>query len=242
MTGVPHGSYANEASRLRKSISEVLERVMKRQHAPAIHVTYRGSQSIRNASIRCASKSVPPRPRQGHSCNIKTSDIACSRRLLLVVVAATSSQCLLEYNLALETVTRKLAAASIPFQMLRRLVALAVCILLPLAKTTKWDQHQTMEQHTDTDEITHLPGLRGAFKSRHHGGYITVDESHKRNLYYYFVTSENKPAEDPLVLWLNGGPGCSSFDGEFSMLFTHVLVSVGCTSSLKMTGIAKACN
>ena len=110
--------------------------------------------------------------------------------------------------------------------MFRQLVALAAYILLPIAKTATRDQPQITERHDD--EITHLPGLRGGFKSRHYGGYITVDESHKRNLYYYFVTSESKPAEDPLVLWLNGGPGCSSFDGEFVMLVTYVLIPVGC--------------
>ncbi|KAJ3701620.1 hypothetical protein LUZ61_005325 [Rhynchospora tenuis] len=61
--------------------------------------------------------------------------------------------------------------------------------------------------------ITHLPGFSGAFPSKHYSGYITVDEVNKRNLFYYFVVSERNPAKDPIVLWLNGGPGCSSFDG-----------------------------
>ncbi|KAJ0988980.1 hypothetical protein J5N97_007336 [Dioscorea zingiberensis] len=61
--------------------------------------------------------------------------------------------------------------------------------------------------------ISELPGFNGIFPSNHYAGYVTIDESHGRNLYYYFVVSEGKPAEDPVVLWLNGGPGCSSFDG-----------------------------
>ena len=45
-----------------------------------------------------------------------------------------------------------------------------------------------------------------------------MHEQRQRRLFYYFVESERSPASDPVVLWLNGGPGCSSFDG---FLFEH---------------------
>ncbi|XP_022758787.1 serine carboxypeptidase-like 20 isoform X1 [Durio zibethinus] len=61
--------------------------------------------------------------------------------------------------------------------------------------------------------VTQLPGFAGTFPSKHYSGYVNIDQSHGKNLFYYFVESERKPSEDPLVLWLNGGPGCSSFDG-----------------------------
>ncbi|KAI3853694.1 hypothetical protein MKW98_025211 [Papaver atlanticum] len=61
--------------------------------------------------------------------------------------------------------------------------------------------------------ITELPGFNGSFPSKHYSGYVTIDEKTGKNLFYYFVVSERKPSEDPVVLWLNGGPGCSSFDG-----------------------------
>ncbi|KAJ8440354.1 hypothetical protein Cgig2_012790 [Carnegiea gigantea] len=61
--------------------------------------------------------------------------------------------------------------------------------------------------------VTYLPGFSGSFPSKHYSGYVTLDKKHGKKLFYYFVESERNPSKDPIVLWLNGGPGCSSFDG-----------------------------
>jgi len=46
-------------------------------------------------------------------------------------------------------------------------------------------------------------------------GFIQVDAKSNANLYFYYLQSQNKPATDPVVLWLQGGPGCSSLFGLF---------------------------
>ncbi|GLT64798.1 hypothetical protein SLA2020_372680 [Shorea laevis] len=61
--------------------------------------------------------------------------------------------------------------------------------------------------------VTGVPGFNGSFPSKHYAGYVNIDDVNRKNLFYYFVVSESKPSKDPVVLWLNGGPGCSSFDG-----------------------------
>ncbi|KAH7516861.1 hypothetical protein JRO89_XSUnG0160700 [Xanthoceras sorbifolium] len=66
------------------------------------------------------------------------------------------------------------------------------------------------------DRITSLPG-QPQVGFQQYSGYVTVDEKKQRALFYYFAEAEIDPTLKPLVLWLNGGPGCSSLGvGAFS--------------------------
>ncbi|KAK1433516.1 hypothetical protein QVD17_10427 [Tagetes erecta] len=66
------------------------------------------------------------------------------------------------------------------------------------------------EGSMEADRIDKLPGQPEA-DFEHYAGYVTVDSEAGRALFYYFAESPQNSSTKPLVLWLNGGPGCSSF-------------------------------
>lgn len=51
----------------------------------------------------------------------------------------------------------------------------------------------------------------------HHAGYYKIANSHAASMFYFFFESRNS-RKDPVVIWLTGGPGCSS---ELAMFYEN---------------------
>lgn len=73
----------------------------------------------------------------------------------------------------------------------------------------------------EEDRVTKINGYYD-FSSEFsmYSGYLTLQQTPLIASHYLFITSKDKPETDDLVLWLNGGPGCSSMLGN--MAFTQV--------------------
>ncbi|XP_002448207.1 serine carboxypeptidase-like 35 [Sorghum bicolor] len=63
----------------------------------------------------------------------------------------------------------------------------------------------------EADLVTGLPG-QPAVGFSHYAGYVDVagEGGGGKALFYWFFEAEREPDKKPLLLWLNGGPGCSS--------------------------------
>ncbi|XP_058068694.1 serine carboxypeptidase-like 18 [Magnolia sinica] len=87
-----------------------------------------------------------------------------------------------------------------------RLYASSICLLIALPSSYPW---LVVSQST----VRTLPGFSGPLPFHLETGYVGVGELEENQLFYYFVESEKNPKEDPLLLWLTGGPGCSAWSG-----------------------------
>lgn len=77
------------------------------------------------------------------------------------------------------------------------------------------------------DEVTDLPGLHYDLGFRHFSGYLNVGggpggvnttegEGARMMHYQFFEASDLDPETAPVVLWTNGGPGCSGLLGLYT--------------------------
>ncbi|CAD6247007.1 unnamed protein product [Miscanthus lutarioriparius] len=72
------------------------------------------------------------------------------------------------------------------------------------------DPYEDVFDRQEADRVDTLPGQPSEVGFQQFAGYVTANESHGRALFYWFFEATHDVENKPLVLWLNGGPGCSS--------------------------------
>ncbi|KAL5723254.1 Serine carboxypeptidase-like 25 [Ranunculus cassubicifolius] len=65
------------------------------------------------------------------------------------------------------------------------------------------------KEEEEADRISSLPG-QPKVSFDQFSGYVTVSKVGERALFYWLTESPQESLSKPLVIWLNGGPGCSS--------------------------------
>lgn len=91
------------------------------------------------------------------------------------------------------------------------------------------------------DEIADLPNY-GCLTTLQLAGYLPVTAEPKENtsrLFYWFVASQHNPSQDPIILWLNGGPGASSFYGFFAENGPYQIDAAGMLQDRKISWVKK---
>ncbi|XP_056169086.1 serine carboxypeptidase-like 34 [Syzygium oleosum] len=94
---------------------------------------------------------------------------------------------------------------------LSHVVLLCLCLCLSASASSSPLERNDPEimARQEADRVTALPTQPPA-SFRHYSGYISVDDFLGKALFYWFFEATSQPAAKPLLLWLNGGPGCSS--------------------------------
>eukprot|EP00798_Chlamydomonas_sp_ICE-L_P022175 gene22175-29238_t len=94
-------------------------------------------------------------------------------------------------------------------------MAVLVALLMAMASLGATNALKDYTSEALLDKVDYLPGWGSIDDFDLFSGYITVSEEAGRALFYAFATAKVKPETAPLVLWNNGGPGCSSLGGGF---------------------------
>ena len=87
--------------------------------------------------------------------------------------------------------------------------------------------------------VTSLPDI-GTLKTVTYSGLLLSNSKYSSYLYYIFMQSLNNASTDPLILWLQGGPGSSSLFGCFVENGLYQIASNGSWSTNKYSWLTNA--
>ncbi|KAH7858680.1 hypothetical protein Vadar_026648 [Vaccinium darrowii] len=87
------------------------------------------------------------------------------------------------------------------------LVLMSLVLACPLTRSARVVPGQLSPEVLREQELDHVVELPGqpAVSFRQYSGYVTVNESHGRALFYWFFEATENPESKPVLLWLNGG-------------------------------------
>eukprot|EP01012_Entosiphon_sulcatum_P058288 TRINITY_DN82295_c0_g1_i1.p1 TRINITY_DN82295_c0_g1~~TRINITY_DN82295_c0_g1_i1.p1 ORF type:complete len:459 (+),score=77.57 TRINITY_DN82295_c0_g1_i1:22-1377(+) len=89
---------------------------------------------------------------------------------------------------------------------MRKLLLAAVCAFQALADHTWTYKGQPHAGHLRSKIVD--PGLCDTVKQ--YAGYYEIDAKTNKHYFFWAFESRGNPATDPTILWMTGGPGCSS--------------------------------
>ncbi|KAJ8917688.1 hypothetical protein NQ315_005135 [Exocentrus adspersus] len=82
---------------------------------------------------------------------------------------------------------------------------------VPLFLTPLIEQNKIKEAQSAA--VVYFNGFKSV---KSYSGYLTVNKAYDSNLFFWFFPSLGDYSKDPVVLWLQGGPGASSLIGLFA--------------------------
>jgi len=85
--------------------------------------------------------------------------------------------------------------------------------ILPIANLlSTWLPWTTAAKSAADYYVQHLPGAPDPLLKMY-AGHVEITPEHHGNMFFWFFQNRHIADRQRTVLWLNGGPGCSSLDG-----------------------------